>query len=126
MTTTDAIRLGSGCVGLGSTLSQLANARLKPESFPTATPAGFSNIVPCETMWCSLTVEEAMHPDRAEFLWDAAKSEWMIRIETGEEVIRRHCDAPKHADDQTPRSTAQKTVEDERSELDLTFINIGR
>jgi hypothetical protein len=77
-------------------------------------------------MWCSLAVAEAMRPDRAEFLWDAAKSEWMIRIETGEEVIRRHCDAPKHADDQTLRSTAQKTVEDEGSELDLTYIYIGR
>jgi hypothetical protein len=67
-----------------------------------------------------------MRPDHVEVLWDAAKSKWIIRIETGEEVIRRQCDAPKNADDQTLRSTIQKTVEDEGYELDLTSINIRR
>jgi hypothetical protein len=67
-----------------------------------------------------------MRPDHVEVLWDAAKSKWIIRIETGEEVIRRQCDAPKNADDQTLRSTVQKTVEDEGYELDLTSINIRR
>jgi hypothetical protein len=71
-------------------------------------------------------VEEAMRPDRVEVLWDAAKSKWVVRIESGEEVIRRHCDAPKNADDQALRSTVQKTVEDEGYELDLTSINIRR
>jgi len=67
-----------------------------------------------------------MRPDRVEVLWDAAKSKWLVRIETGEEVIRRHCDAPKNADDQTLRSVVQKIVEDEGYELDLTSINIHR
>jgi hypothetical protein len=71
-------------------------------------------------------VEEAMRPDHVEVLWDAAKSKWLIRIETGEEVIRRHCDAPRNADDQTLRSVVQKAVEDEGYELDLTSINIRR
>jgi hypothetical protein len=44
-----------------------------------------------------------MGPDHVEVSWDAAKSNWLIRIETGEEVIRRHCEAPKNADDQTLR-----------------------
>ncbi len=52
-----------------------------------------------------------------------AKSKWLIRIETGEEVIRRHCDAPKNADEQTRRSAARKTVEDEGYEQDLTNID---
>ena len=67
-----------------------------------------------------------MRPDRVEVLWDAAKSKWLVRIETGEEVIRRHCDAPKNADEVTLRSEVQKTVEDEGYELDLTSINIRR
>jgi hypothetical protein len=71
-------------------------------------------------------VEEAMRPDHVEVLWDAAKSKWLVRIETGEEVISRHCDAPKNADEPTLRSAAQKTVEDEGYELDLTSINIRR
>jgi hypothetical protein len=67
-----------------------------------------------------------MRPDQVEVLWDAAKSKWLVRIETGEEVIRRHCDAPKNADEVTLRSEVQKTVEDEGYELDLTSINIRR
>jgi hypothetical protein len=67
-----------------------------------------------------------MRPDHVEVSWDAAKSKWLIRIETGEEVIRRHCDAPKNADDKTLRSAAQKTVEDEGYELDLPHTSVHR
>jgi hypothetical protein len=67
-----------------------------------------------------------MRPDRVEVLWDAAKSKWLVRIETGEEVIRRHCNAPRNADDQTLRSAVQKAVEDEGYELDLPSIDIRR
>ena len=67
-----------------------------------------------------------MRPDRVEVVWDAAKSKWLIRIETGEEVIRRHCEAPKNADDQALRSAAQKAVEDEGYELDPTSVSIRR
>ncbi|HYL99187.1 MAG TPA: hypothetical protein VEZ90_09550 [Blastocatellia bacterium] len=67
-----------------------------------------------------------MRPDHVEVSWDAAKSKWLVRIETGGEVIRRHCDAPKNADEQTLRSAAQKTVEDEGYELDRTDISIHR
>ena len=65
-----------------------------------------------------------MRPDRVEVLWDAAKSKWLIRIETGEEVLRRHCDVPKNSDDQTLRAAVQKTVEDEGYELDPTSVSI--
>jgi hypothetical protein len=67
-----------------------------------------------------------MRPDRVEVLWDAAKSKWLVRIETGEEVIRRHCDVPKNTDDQTLRSAVQKTVADEGYELDPTSVSIRR
>jgi len=67
-----------------------------------------------------------MRPDRVEVLWDAAKSKWLIRIETGEEVIRRHCDVAKNAEDQTLRSAIQKTVEDEGYELEPSSVSICR
>ncbi|MGA8410004.1 MAG: hypothetical protein WB680_22725 [Candidatus Acidiferrales bacterium] len=67
-----------------------------------------------------------MRADHVEVSWDAAKSKWLIRIASGEEVIRRHCDAPKDADDQTLRSAAQKTTEDEGFAVDLTSISIRR
>jgi hypothetical protein len=67
-----------------------------------------------------------MRPDHVEVLWDAAKSKWLVRIETGEEVIRRHCDAPKKADEPTLRSAAQKIVEDEGYDVGLTSISIQR
>ncbi|MGA7225750.1 MAG: hypothetical protein WA673_05400 [Candidatus Acidiferrales bacterium] len=67
-----------------------------------------------------------MRADHVEVSWDAAKSKWLIRIESGEEVLRRHCDAPKNADDQTLRSAAQKTTQDEGYEAELTSISIRR
>jgi hypothetical protein len=67
-----------------------------------------------------------MHADRVELSWDATKSDWLLRIEAGEEVIRRHCAVPKTADEQTLRSTARKTVEDEGYEPDLSQLVIRR
>jgi len=65
-----------------------------------------------------------MRPDSVEVSWDAAKSKWLIRIKIGEEVIRRHCDAPKNADDQTLRLAAQKSAQDDGYELDPAQISI--
>ncbi len=67
-----------------------------------------------------------MRADRVEVTWDANKSKWLVRIETGEEVVRRHCELPKDADEQTLRAAAQKTVQDEGYELDATPIGIRR
>jgi len=67
-----------------------------------------------------------MRADHVEVSWDAAKSKWLIRIESGEEVIRRHCDAPKNAGEQTLRSAAQKIVEDEGYEVDPSQISFRR
>jgi hypothetical protein len=54
-----------------------------------------------------------MRADRVELSWDTEKSKWLVRIESGEEVIRRFWKAPKDADEQTLRSAAAKTVQDE-------------
>ena len=67
-----------------------------------------------------------MRPDHVEVSWDTAKSKWLIRIESGEEVIRRYCDAPKNASEQTIRSAGQKTVTDEGYEVDPSQISLRR
>ena len=59
-----------------------------------------------------------MRADRVEVSWEPNKSKWLVRIEAGEEVIRRNCDLPQNADEGTLRSAAQKTVQDEGYELD--------
>jgi hypothetical protein len=61
---------------------------------------------------------KSMHADHVEFSWDASKSSWLIRIEAGEEVIRRHCALPKSADEQTLRTAIEKAVAEEGYELD--------
>lgn len=67
-----------------------------------------------------------MRPDHVTVSWDATNSKWLIRIEVGEEVVRRHCDAPRNADEQTLRAAARKTVEDEGYEVNLADIGIQR
>jgi hypothetical protein len=67
-----------------------------------------------------------MRADRVEVSWDAAKSSWLVRIQSGEEVIRRHCDLPQNADEQTLRTAAEKTVVDEGYELDSAALSIRR
>jgi hypothetical protein len=68
----------------------------------------------------------AMAADRVQVFWDNEKSKWFIRITEGEEVIRRHCDLPKTADEQTLRAAAQKTVQDEGYDFDPTKLSIQR
>jgi hypothetical protein len=68
----------------------------------------------------------AMAADRVEVSWDNEKSKWLIRITEGEEVIRRHGDLPKNADEQTLRAAAQKTVQDEGYDFDPAKLTIQR
>jgi hypothetical protein len=67
-----------------------------------------------------------MRADHVEVSWDAGKSKWLVRIQSGEEVIRRLCKIPKDADEQTLRSVAQKTVQDEGYEADPAQLSIRR
>jgi len=71
-------------------------------------------------------MEEAMRAERVQVSWDSNKPKWVVRMEAGEGVIRRHKDVPKDADDQSLRSAAQKTVQDEGYEVDLTEIVVHR
>ena len=67
-----------------------------------------------------------MRADRVEVSWDSNKSKWLVRIQSGEEVIRRHCDLPRDAEENALRSAAQKTVQDEGYELDSANMTIQR
>jgi hypothetical protein len=67
-----------------------------------------------------------MRADNVEVSWDNAKSKWLVRIQAGEEVIRRHCDLARNADEQSLRAAAQETLRDEGYEVDSTAINVAR
>ena len=67
-----------------------------------------------------------MRADRVEVSWDESKRKWLVRIQAGEEVIRRYCEAPKETDEQTLRAAAQKTVQDEGYALDAGQLAIRR
>jgi hypothetical protein len=67
-----------------------------------------------------------MRADRVEMSWDAAKSKWLARLQSGEEVIRRHCSLPRNADDAALRASAATTAKDEGYELDAANVVILR
>lgn len=67
-----------------------------------------------------------MHADRVEVSWDSEKSQWLVRIVSGEEVVRRHVKLASNANDADLRAAAQKTVTDEGYESDGTEISIQR
>jgi hypothetical protein len=69
---------------------------------------------------------KAVLADRVEVSWDANKNKWLVRIQSGEEVIRRHCGLAKGADDQALRAAVEKAVQEEGYEPDLTRITIRR
>jgi hypothetical protein len=67
-----------------------------------------------------------MRADLVEVSWDAQRSKWLFRIESGEEVLRRHSDAPKNADEQVLRTAAGKVLQDEGYEADPVKLSIVR
>jgi hypothetical protein len=65
--------------------------------------------------------------DKAEVSWDEQKKNWLVRVQTGEEVIRRHCkDAKEDASDDVLRSLAVSTATDEGYELASDTVTIKR
>jgi len=59
-----------------------------------------------------------MRVDRVEVSWDSERTKWSVRIEAGEEVIRRHSDIPKSTNEPTLRAAAAQMVRDEGYEVD--------
>jgi hypothetical protein len=54
-----------------------------------------------------------MKADRVEVSREEKGKGWLIRIQVGEEVVRRHCDEAKDADEATLRRAAVKVAADE-------------
>jgi hypothetical protein len=67
-----------------------------------------------------------MTADRVEVSWDPGKSKWLVRIQSGEEVIRRYCNAARNADEPTLRAAAEKTVQDEGYQAAANAVTIRR
>ena len=64
-----------------------------------------------------------MRADCVEISWDDSKSKWLVRIQMGEEVIRRYCDLPRNADERALQLSAAKTLQDEGFEpVDVAII----
>lgn len=66
-----------------------------------------------------------MRADSVEVTWDDSKRSWLVRIISGEEVIRRYAKLGKDANQQMLRANVQKTLADEGFEPDAGHINIA-
>ena len=67
-----------------------------------------------------------INADRAEVSWDNEKSQWLVRIHVGEEVIRRHWKSPKDAGPQSLQADAVKTAQEEGYDLAADNVAIQR
>jgi hypothetical protein len=67
-----------------------------------------------------------MRADRVELSWDKAKHNWLVRIAAGSEVMRRHCNQSRDADEYTLLTAAEQTAHDEGYEIDRSCISILR
>ncbi len=65
-----------------------------------------------------------MRADKTEVSWDPAKSKWLVRIQSGDEVMRRHCNIPKGATEPQLRAAAQQTVSDDGYVIDPAAITV--
>jgi len=67
-----------------------------------------------------------MRAERVEVSWDAKHSNWSVRIEAGEEVIRRHSDVPKSTNEPTLRLAVARMVRDEGYDVDEAEVVVHR
>jgi hypothetical protein len=67
-----------------------------------------------------------MRADRVEVSWDEGKKSWLVRIESGEEVIRRYCKEGKSVDEAKLKSAALQTAKDEGYEVDASAISVKK
>jgi hypothetical protein len=59
--------------------------------------------------------------------WDPAKKQWHVRLQIGEEVIKRTlAKTPQDASDDVLRSQAVETAKDEGYEIDAAQVAIQR
>jgi hypothetical protein len=67
-----------------------------------------------------------MRADNVEVSWSDEKHKWQVRIQVGEEVIRRYCDLPRDADEQKIRAAAQQTLADEGYDANADEVTLSR
>jgi hypothetical protein len=66
-----------------------------------------------------------MKADRVQISRDEPGNRWLIRIQVGEEVIRRHSTEPKDASEAALRAAVVKTVNDEGYTIDPSDVVIA-
>ena len=65
--------------------------------------------------------------DKAVVNWEPAKKHWVVRLQSGEEVIKRPAKkTPRDANDDLLRSLAVTTAKDEGFELDAASVTVAR
>lgn len=69
---------------------------------------------------------QVMRADRVGVSWDEGKKSWLVRIESGEEVIRRYWKDRKDADEAKLRSAALQTAKDEGYEVDAGAVSVKK
>ena len=63
---------------------------------------------------------------QAEVNWDSQKKSWQVRIQIGEEVIKRPAKIAANAADETLRALAVTMGQDEGYEIDSSKVTIVR
>jgi hypothetical protein len=65
--------------------------------------------------------------DNAQLSWDVQKKRWSVRIQTGEEVIKRPSPGtPQNASDEVLRSVAVQVASDDGYEVNPSQVTIER
>jgi hypothetical protein len=65
--------------------------------------------------------------DKAVVNWEPAKKHWVIRLQSGEEVIKRRAPkTPRDANDDLLRSLAIATAKEEGFDLDAASVTVAR
>jgi len=65
-----------------------------------------------------------LRADKAQVSWDNDKSKWLVRIQIGEEVIRRYCNEPKTVGADKIRAAAVQTAHDEGYDIDASAVTV--
>lgn len=67
-----------------------------------------------------------MRADQVEVLWDEKKNKWVVRIQAGDEVVRRPRDLPRNASEQALRAAAEASLLDEGYESEAASVAVRR
>src|ERR1700675_743728 len=83
----------------------------------------------CDKIWPENYARRShrMKAEKTTVNWDPAKKEWHVRIQIGEEVIKRALSkTPQDASEDVLRSKAVETAKDEGYDVDAAQVTIQR